>query len=115
MIKLVYICLVVFLLMNSFIMSSSFAANFTNSAFRIQDGPKTKLGATALMLLIRVAQVGVAGYFTISLTITGIQYFTVASVSPDEKAKTKNKLMWTFIRGVLAYLGIYLFSYAIGL
>lgn len=104
--KLIYMIFIIFILINTIIAPSTFAfGNFT--------GPRTKFGATALKLAVAGSEVGVSGYFIIKLTLTGIQYFTASAVS--EKVDNRNKMKWTLLYGVLALLGLFLFSYAVGL
>lgn len=106
-IKCLYICFIIFVLINITITPFAFAANNTSPR------KLTRFGATLVKGLIAFAEVLVFGYFVIRFTITGIQYFTVTAAS--EKAAKKNQMQWTFVYGVLALLGMYLFSYAVGL
>lgn len=69
--------------------------------------------ATVVKGFIVAVQIIVTGFFTIKFTIVGIQYFTASAA--QEKAENKKKVKWTLYFGVLAYLSIFLFSYAVGL
>ncbi|MBR1540345.1 MAG: hypothetical protein IJ629_04160 [Clostridia bacterium] len=104
-IKCTYTVLVMFILINMIVVSPTFA--FGNTIV------KTRVGATILKTLIAVSEVAVSGYFIIRFTITGIQYFTV--VAATDKAEMRNRMKWTLLYGVLAFLAMYLFSYAVGL
>ena len=106
-IKFIYICFIIFTLINMTITPVALAVN--NATPR----RLTKVGATIVKGLIAFSEVLVFGYFVIRFTITGIQYFTATAVT--EKTVSRNKMKWTFIYGVLALLGMYLFSYAVGL
>ena len=108
LIKFIYSFIIMFLIINMFIISNVFAAGVGN-----MPGPQTKVGQTVVKTAFVASQVLVSGYFVIRLTILGIKYFI--AVSADEKAANKNRLTWTLVCGVIAYLAIYLFSYAVGL
>ena len=146
MIKLIFCFFIIFMCINLFSYSKSFATStlpeFSSSSSTLKPSgiyasskekdkekksdegnsnekvdmtikPKTKLGATIGKTLVAVVEVFIAGFFSIKFAITGIQYFV--SVSASEKADNKNKLFWTLCFGVLAYLVVYIFSYAFGL
>lgn len=101
--KLVISIITIFIFTNFNIIPESFAAG----------GAFHPVIATIIKGAITFIEVLVAGYFTIRFTITGIQYFTATAVS--DKLEKRNKLYFTLLYGVLAYLGIFLFSYAVGL
>ena len=110
-IKLIYIILVLFVLINIIIQIPVLAASKpTNTAIV---GPKTKLGATVLEIVLGTTQIAVSGFFIIKLTIVGIQYFT--AVGAGEKVEQKNRIKWTLMYVVLAFIALYLFSLVVGL
>ena len=75
--------------------------------------PVVRFAATVAKILIVGAQIAVAGYFTVRLTIIGIQYFT--TVAAYEKAANKNRMLWTLLEAALSYIGILVFGKIIGL
>lgn len=106
LLKFIYVILVLFIIMNMYMQTSVFAiGNF--------QGPKTALGATILKGFVVASQIAVSGFFIIKFTLTGIQYFTAAAAS--DKAENRNKLKWTLLYGVLAYLLMFLFARVVGL
>lgn len=104
-IKLICSIIAIFMIVNINIIPQSFAGGNTT--------PLPAPIATFVKVVITGAQVLAAGYFTIRLTLTGIQYFTATAAS--DKVEQRNRMYWTLFYGVLAYLGIFLFSYAVGL
>ena len=104
--KQLYVIVVLFVLINVIMILPTYALGE-----KIE--PKTEAGAVILKLLVIGTQVAVSGWFIIRFTINGIQYFI--SVVAEEKAAKRNNMKWTLVYGVLAFLAMYLFGYAVGL
>ena len=61
-----------------------------------------------------ICQIIVSGWFVIRMTMIGISYFSSVAVA-EEKAKGKQQFAFTLFCGIVAFLGMYLFSKAVGL
>ena len=92
-----------------------FIINILISPFCFAAGTKAPaILQTICKAIIAVAQIFVSGWFVIRMTLIGISYFSGVATSND-KAKGKQQLAFTLFCGIVAFLGMYLFSKAVGL
>ena len=106
--KFIYSFFIIFILINIFLIPENFALENVGINGTIP-GPI----ATIAKIIIGLAQVLASGYFVIALTADGISYFT--AVAASDKAENKNKIARTLFFALIAFVGMYLFSHAIGL
>lgn len=106
--KFIYSFFIMFILINIFLIPENLALNNVGISGNISSPV-----ATFAKAIIGLAQVLVSGYFVILLTMNGISYFT--AVAASDKAENKNKIGRTLFFALITFLGMYLFSYAIGL
>lgn len=108
-IKILCAIIIVFLVINIF---SVLPVSADNAADRLK---KNQGIATFIKVAVVTTQILVTGFFTIRITILGIQYFTTASYTPAEKNEVRNMMHKTLGYAVLAFVTLSFFSYAFGL
>ena len=92
-----------------------FIINISISSFCFAaSGSVPVLVQTLCKATIGVFEIIVSGWFVIRMTLIGISYFSAVATS-KEKAEGKKKFAFTLFCGIVAYLGMYLFSKAVGL
>jgi hypothetical protein len=106
--KIILSIVVVFIILNiCCLYTQVFAGVMVDSIINSMNGQTVALPSTistVLHLLIAVVQVGVTGIFIISLTVQGIRYAAfVAMMSPEDQKRARNKLRWSFIKGMIAF------------
>ena len=110
LLKLVYSVVIVFIAINMFILQPSYGSGVSGYNTVLQ--PVNPAVATISKILIASAQVIVSGYFIIRFTMLGIAYF---SSTAQGKADGKNKLKWTLVEAIIAYVFMFLFTKALGI
>ena len=116
-IKLISLLIVVFILINSFIIMPVFAessaaelaGNAAGGEIKIEDA---KI-ATVVKFISAFIQILVIGYFSIRLTIVGIRY--IIAVTVDEKVAKRTALRRTFFWAVIAIALMYGIIHVLGL
>jgi hypothetical protein len=106
--KIIFSIVVVFIILNiCCLYTQVFAGVMVNDIINSMNGQTVDLPtpiSTVLHLIIAVVQVGITGIFIISLTIQGIRYAAfVAMMSPEAQKNARNRLKWTFIKGMIAF------------
>ena len=92
-----------------------FIINISISSFCFAASGTVPVGLqTICKIIIGIAQIIVSGWFVIRMTMIGISYFSSVAVA-EEKAKGKQQFAFTLFCGIVAFLGMYLFSKAVGL
>ena len=109
LLEFLYYFLIIFILINIFLIPETFA--ISNSITISSNVPGW--AATLAKIIIGFVQVLASGYFVIILTMNGISYFT--AVAASDKADCKGKISRTLFFALITFLGMYLFSYVIGL